>query len=148
MVADYMTVFWDIIISLCNSRVLAYFYPNRTKEFDSWTSASEICVWKATHRQWHLLVQRSFHLQPVLVAAMVRFLLCCHLALRPHLCLWGVGQKGQLVQGHTEVKQVCFRGRISILSWQREAAWAWVALYPKAGVISSVTLACLHASRQ
>lgn len=91
------------------------------------------------------LSMRRFYLQPVLVAAVISFLWCCYLALKPHLLLREPGQKGKLAWGHMEMRQACFRGPVSILAGVR--AIAWVALYSKTGVTSSVTLACFHTYR-
>lgn len=87
---------------------------------------------------------KKFHLQSVLVAVTVSFFLFYSLALKTHFLLWRLGQKGKLAWGHVEKRQACFRSHISILAG---GEIAWVVLYCKTGVISSVTLACLHTYR-
>lgn len=76
---------------------------------------------------------------------MVLFLFFDNLTLKTQLLLWRLGQKGKLAWGHMEMRQACFRSHVSILAGEREIAW--VVLYCKTGVISSVTLACLHTHR-
>lgn len=144
MIADYMTVFGDIIIFLCISNVLVYFYPNRMKEFDSLTPVSEIHGSTTTHRQCLLVVDEDISFATC-VGSSCGLIPVLLLGCKTSSFALGTGPERETSRRPRGNGASVLQRHISILAWQRDITW--IILHSKAGVISFVTLACLHTYR-